>query len=296
MLAALHHRHQRGIRQGLKHRISPSCHPAGHIITRDQAQKVKALAVRDPGLPREMGGACFPPLRGLEENGLPSGSAWSSLTVPGGRGTGSQNRGHGPPGNEEFGEVGREVVETCRSRGRSAVSPVSCWTRTSYSRAHGGRQIQLERQRGRRWRGAEIWLSASEPWALGVLRLPKKCCQQPGEARHLRNTGNEGGPLVYTPVHLLELHALAPGSPLPTPALHGAPLWREARSKGSGPAGVQDTEPGGASDLRCSLETSGVLFLSQRSAIGGENCNSKRSHFSLSDFRTFNLSLSLCKV
>ena len=32
--------------------------------------------------------------------------------------------------------------------------------------------------------------------------------------------------------------------------------------------------------LRCSLETSGVLFLSQRSAIGGENCNSKRSHFS----------------
>lgn len=44
--------------------------------------------------------------------------------------------------------MGREVVETCRSGGRSAVSPVSCWTRTSYSRAHGGRQIQLEKQRG----------------------------------------------------------------------------------------------------------------------------------------------------
>lgn len=218
LLAALHHRHQRGIQQGLKHRISPSCHPAGHIITRDQAQKVKALAVRDPGLPREMGGASFPPLRGLEENGQPSGSAWSLLTVPGGRGTGSQNRGHGPPGNEEFGDVGREVVETCRSGGRSAVSPVSCWTRTSYSRAHGGRQIQLERQRGQRWRGAEIWLSASEPWALGVLRLPKKCCQQPGEARHLRNTGNEGGPLVYTPVHLLELHIPGPWLPSPHPS------------------------------------------------------------------------------
>ena len=163
----------------------------------------------------------------------------------------------------------------------------STWRETDTAREAEGAEVEG---------GAEIWLSASEPWALGVLRLPKKCCQQPGEARHLRNTGNEGGPLVYTPVHLLELHALAPGSPLPTPALHGAPLWREARSKGSGPAGVQDTEPGGASDLRCSLETSGVLFLSQRSAIGGENCNSKRSHFSLSDFRTFNLSLSLCKV
>lgn len=243
-----------------------------------------------------MGGASFPLLCGLEENGQPSGSAWSSLTVPGGRGTGSQNRGHGPPGNEEFGEVGREVVETCRSGGRSAVSPVSCWTRTSYSRARGGRQIQLEKQRGWRWRGAEIWLSASEPWALGVLRLPKKCCQQPGEARHLRNTGNEGGMLVYTPVHLLELHTLAPAFYLPTPALHGAPLWREACSKGSGPAGVQDSEPGGTSDLGCSLETSGVLFLSQQSTIGGENCNSKRSHFSLTDFRTFSLSLSLCKA
>lgn len=66
---------------------------------------MKALAVRDPGLPREMGGASFPLLCGLEENGQPSGSAWSSLAVPGGRGTGSQNRGHGPPGIAEFGEV-----------------------------------------------------------------------------------------------------------------------------------------------------------------------------------------------
>ena len=32
------------------------------------------------------------------------------------------------------------------------------------------------------------------------------------------NTGNEGGPRVYTLVRLLGLHALAPGFPLPSPA------------------------------------------------------------------------------
>lgn len=64
-----------------------------------------------------MGGASFPLLCGLEENGQPSGSAWSLLTVPGGRGTGSQNRGHGPPGNEEFwgsGEGGRGDMQEWR--------------------------------------------------------------------------------------------------------------------------------------------------------------------------------------
>lgn len=147
-------------------------------------------------------------------------------------------------------------------------------------------------------RGAEIWLSASEPWALRgaqtsqeVLPAARKS-QTPAEYLGIlgMKMGHLSTPqsvcLSFTPWPLTSL----------SPALHGAPLCREARSKGSGPAGVQEAEPGGASDLGCSLETSGVLFLSQRSTIRGENCNSKRSHFSLSDFRTFNLSLSLCRA
>lgn len=150
---------------------------------------------------------------------------------------GGQNRGHGTPGIAEFGEVEREVVETCRSRGRSAVLPVNCWTRTSCSRAHGGRQIQLERQRGRRWGGGRnlafclrtLGIEGGSDFPRSAASSPEK----PDTCGISGNTGNEDGPLVYTPVRLLELHALVPDFPLPGPAR--CPSMRRSTLQGLGP-------------------------------------------------------------
>ena len=188
-------------------------------------------------------------------------------------------------------------METCRSGGRSAVSPVSCWTRTSYSRAHGGRQIQLERQRGRRWRGGQK--SGFLPQNLGHWG----CSDSPRSAASSLEKPDTCGILgtkvgrLSTPQFICLSFTPWPLAPLSPPQPCTVPLCGEKHApKAQALLVFRTLSQEERLILRCSLETSGVLFLSQRSAIGGENCNSKRSHFSLSDFRTFNLSLSLCKV
>lgn len=103
----------------------------------------------------------------------------------------------------------------------------------------------------------------------GVLRLTERCCQQQQRSQILEEylgiletkvgsfSTNQPSCLTSSPGPLASL----------SPALHSTPSWREARSEGRGPAGVQNTKPGRASDLGWNLETSGVLFLSQQSMI-----------------------------
>lgn len=140
-----------------------------------------------------------------------------------------------------------------------------------------------------------IRLSASEPWVLGGIRFTRLCCWQQQRSQALAEylgilAGKAGHMSINQPAGLGVKHwSLASLSP----ALLGAPLWREAPSQGLGSAGVQDTKPGGESDLGRSLEISGVMFRSQGSPIRGENGDSKtrrlRSNLPLSDFRSFSL-------